>query len=126
MKVIIDVNLSAVWAKYLQGRGHEAVHWSEIGEHNASDLVIMANAAENDAVILTGDMDFAEIHAFENSVKPSVIQIRAKDLLPPAQGPLVTRALTIGASDLVLGAVVTIKGTRMRIAKLPIATTEPR
>jgi predicted nuclease of predicted toxin-antitoxin system len=117
LKVIIDVNLSAVWTKYLQGRGHEAQHWSALGEHNASDRVIMAYAAEHGAVILTGDMDFAEIHAFENSIKPSVIQIRAKDLLPP---------LTIGASDLMLGAVVTIKGTRMRIAKLPIATTEPR
>jgi predicted nuclease of predicted toxin-antitoxin system len=126
LKVIIDVNLSAVWTKYLQGRGHEAQHWSALGEHNASDRVIMAYAAEHGAVILTGDMDFAEIHAFENSIKPSVIQIRAKDLLPPVQGPLVARALTIGASDLMLGAVVTIKGTRMRIAKLPIATTEPR
>jgi predicted nuclease of predicted toxin-antitoxin system len=126
LKVTIDVNLSAAWAKYLQGRGHEAKHWSEIGEHNAEDRVIMAYAAENGAVILTGDMDFAEIHAFENSVKPSVIQIRAKDMLPPAQGPLMARALTIGGSDLELGAVVTIKGTRMRIAKLPIATTEPR
>jgi predicted nuclease of predicted toxin-antitoxin system len=126
LKVIIDVNLSAVWAEYLQGRGHEAMHWSEIGEHNASDRMIMAYAAEHGAVILTGDMDFAEIHAFENSAKPSVIQIRAKDLLPPAQGPLVARALTIAASNLALGAVVTIKGTRMRIAKLPIATTEPR
>ena len=126
MKVIIDVNLSSVWAKYLQDRGHEANHWSALGEHNAKDHVIMAYAAEKNAVILTGDMDFAEIHAFENSIKPSVIQIRAKDLLPTAQGPWVARALTIGASDLELGAVVTIKGTRMRIAKLPIATTEPR
>jgi predicted nuclease of predicted toxin-antitoxin system len=126
LKVIVDVNLSAVWTKYLQVRGHDAVHWSQIGEHNAKDRVIMTYAAENDAIILTGDMDFAEIHAFENSVKPSVIQIRAKDLLPSAQGPLVARALAIGASDLLLGAVVTIKGTRMRIAKLPIATTEPR
>jgi predicted nuclease of predicted toxin-antitoxin system len=126
LKVIVDVNLSAVWVQYLQGRGHEARHWSEIGEHNAKDSVIMAYALENDAIILTGDMDFAEIHAFENSVKPSVIQIRAKDLLPITQGSLVARALTIGASDLEIGAVVTIKGTRMRIAKLPIATTEPR
>jgi len=126
LKVVIDVNLSAVWAKYLHDRGHAALHWSQLGAHNASDRVIMGYAAENEAVILTGDMDFAEIHAFDNSVKPSIIQIGAKDLLPTTLGPLVIRALNIGAYDLKLGAVVTIKGTRMRIAKLPIATTEPR
>ncbi len=126
MKVIVDVNLSPVWAKFLQDRGYEAAHWSELGDHNAADRVIMAYSSDRDAVILTGDMDFAEIHAFENSIKPSVIQMRTKDLLPFTQGPLVVRALTIGATDLKLGAVITIKGTRMRIAKLPIATTEPR
>ena len=86
----------------------------------------MAQARDADAIILTGDMDFAEIHAFESSVKPSVIQLRAKDMLPAALGALVVRALTIGGSNLALGAVITIKGERMRIAKLPIGTTEPR
>jgi predicted nuclease of predicted toxin-antitoxin system len=126
LKVIVDVNLSAVWVAYLKERGHDTAHWSSIGEHNASDREIMRHCAEVEAIILTGDMDFAEIHAFENSTKPSVIQLRAKDLLPTAQGHLVARALTIGASQLALGAVVTIKSTRMRVAKLPFATTETR
>jgi predicted nuclease of predicted toxin-antitoxin system len=126
LKVIVDVNLSATWADFLRERGHEAEHWSHVGAHDADDREIMAYAAKLDAIILTGDMDFAEIHAFENSVKPSVIQIRAKDMLPAAQGHLVVRALTIGAMNLKLGAVVTIKASRMRVAKLPIGTTEPR
>ena len=126
MKVIVDVNLSAARVRFLRDRGHDAEHWSMIGEHNADDLAIMADARFIDVVILTGDMDFAEIHAFESSVKPSVIQLRAKDMLPSALGALVVRALTIGASDLALGAVITVKGSRMRIAKLPIGSTEPR
>ncbi len=126
MKIIVDVNLSPTWAAYLRERGHDAAHWSGIGAHNSDDLEIMAHAAETDAVILTGDMDFAEIHAFENTIKPSIIQIRAKDLLPQAQGALVIRALTIGASNLKIGAVITIKASRMRVAKLPIGTAEPR
>jgi predicted nuclease of predicted toxin-antitoxin system len=126
LKVIVDVNLSAAWVKFLRDRGHDAEHWSMIGEHNADDLLIMAHARSIDAVILTGDMDFAEIHAFEASVKPSVIQLRAKDMLPSGLGSLVARALTIGASNLALGAVITVKGSRMRIAKLPIGSTEPR
>jgi predicted nuclease of predicted toxin-antitoxin system len=126
LKVIVDVNLSAVWVAYLKERGHNVEHWSNIGLHNASDREIMRHCADVGAIILTGDMDFAEIHAFENSTKPSVIQLRAKDLLPTAQGHLVARALTIGASHLALGAVVTIKSTRMRVSKLPFSTTETR
>ena len=126
MKVVVDVNLSAAWVGYLQDRGHEVEHWSRVGAHDADDREIMAYAAQTGAIILTGDMDFAEIHAFENSVKPSIIQLRAKDMLPTAQGPMVVRALTIGATHLELGAVVTIKSSRMRVSKLPIGTTEPR
>jgi predicted nuclease of predicted toxin-antitoxin system len=126
LKVIIDVNLSVAWALYLREHGHDAEHWSHIGAHDAEDQEIMAYAAQLDAVILTGDMDFAEIHAFENSVRPSIIQIRAKDMLPEVQGHLVVRALTIGATNLKQGAVVTIKASRMRVSKLPIGTTERR
>jgi predicted nuclease of predicted toxin-antitoxin system len=126
LRVIVDVNLSAAWADYLRERGHEADHWSQLGSHDAEDLEIMTYAAKLDAIILTGDMDFAEIHAFENSLKPSIIQLRAKDLLPAAQGHLVVRALTIGAVNLKLGAVITIRASRMRVSKLPIGTTEPR
>lgn len=124
--MIVDVNLSATWAQYLRERGHDAEHWTGIGDHTAEDTEIMAYAVQHDAVILTGDMDFASIHAFEQSTKPSIIQLRAKDLLPSAQGHLVARALTIGASNLRLGAVITIKASRMRIAKLPIGNTDPR
>jgi hypothetical protein len=42
------------------------------------------------------------------------------------QGHLVVRALTIGATNLKQGAVVTIKASRMRVSKLPIGTTERR
>ena len=122
----MDVNLSAAWVAFLQGRGHEAEHWSLIGAHDAGDREIMAYCAGVGAVILTGDMDFAEMHAFEGTSRPSVIQLRAKDMLPIALGAEVARALAIAASHLALGAIVTIKSTRMRVAKLPIGNTEPR
>ena len=122
----MDVNLSAAWVNYLQGRGHEAEHWSLIGAHDADDREIMAYCAGAGAIVLTGDMDFAEIHAFEGASQPSVIQLRSRDMLPNALGAEVARALAIAASHLAQGAIVTIKSTRMRVAKLPIGTTEPR
>ena len=126
MKVVIDMNLSVAWVAYLRERGHDAEHWSRIGGHDSEDFEIMTYCRNEDAVILSGDLDFATIHAIEGSSKPSVIQLRARNKLPASEGPLVSRALTIGARNLMLGAIVTISSTRMRVAKLPIATTEPR
>jgi predicted nuclease of predicted toxin-antitoxin system len=126
LKVVIDMNLSVAWVGYLRERGHDAEHWSSIGFHDSDDVEIMEHCRKHNAVILTGDLDFGMLHAFEGTSKPSVIQLRARDKLPESQGRLVARALTLGARDLALGAVVTITATRMRVAKLPIGNTDPR
>ena len=124
MKVVIDMNLSLQWADYLNGRGHEATHWSSIGDRDAKDEVIAEYCSREGAVVLSGDLDFAAYHAVHGTSKPSVIQLRAKDLLPIDLGSLVVRDLTIANMQIVKGAIVTIKGTRMRVTKLPIGNTE--
>jgi predicted nuclease of predicted toxin-antitoxin system len=35
MKILIDMNLSQEWVSVLKAAGHEAVHWSDIGEQSA-------------------------------------------------------------------------------------------
>ena len=119
------MNLSATWISFLKDRGHEAQHWSAIGDARALDTEIASYCAEQDIVVLSGDLDFASYHALQGTSKPSVIQLRGKDLLPRQFGPLVARALTLSHSSLIKGAIITIKNTRMRITKLPIGNTEP-
>ena len=119
------MNLALKWVLYLQERGHECERWSQIGDPDADDGKFIGHAASVNAVILSGDLDFAAYHALQGTSKPSVIQLRAKDMTPKNLGPLVARALTIANRELIKGAVVTIKGTRMRIAKLPIGNTDP-
>ena len=126
MKVVVDMNLSVQWAGYLRERGHEAKHWMEIGSFDAADEEIIDYRRNDGAVILTGDLDFSTLHAVHGTNKPSVVQLRSKDRLPASAGPLVNRALTVGAGNLNLGAIVTISATRMCVAKLPICSTEPR
>ena len=119
------MNLSLAWASYLVGRGHDAEHWSRIGDRNATDIEIATYCSNQGAIVLSGDLDFAAHHALQGSSKPSVIQLRAKDMLPENLGPLVIRALSIANTQLTKGAIVTIKASRMRITKLPIGNTEP-
>jgi len=40
MKILIDMNLSPAWVTALKEAGFESVHWSEIGEPDASDETI--------------------------------------------------------------------------------------
>ncbi len=120
------MNLSVGWTAYLRERGHDAKHWSEIGSFDAPDAEIMEHCRKEGAIILSGDLDFATLHAIHGTDKPSVVQLRSKDRLPASIGPLVNRALTVGAGNLDSGAIVTISATRMRVAKLPIGSTEPR
>ena len=39
MKILLDMNLSPVWVPYLQNGGHEAKHWSEIGDVTAPSVI---------------------------------------------------------------------------------------
>jgi predicted nuclease of predicted toxin-antitoxin system len=41
VKLIIDMNLSPNWVPLFQAAGHQAQHWSAIGNANASDLGIL-------------------------------------------------------------------------------------
>lgn len=47
MKLLVDMNLSPRWIGVLSKAGVEAVHWSELGVHNAPDSEIMAFAVVN-------------------------------------------------------------------------------
>lgn len=81
MKLLVDMNLSPRWAGMLADAGIEAAHWSTLGANNAPDSEIMAYARVNDYVVLTHDLDFSAILAATHGEKPSVVQIRAEDVL---------------------------------------------
>lgn len=120
MKLLIDMNLSPRWAKYLKDAGIEAAHWSTLGAPNAPDAEIMTFARFNGYVVLTHDLDFSAILAATHGLKPSVVQIRSEDVSPDAIGKLVVDALRQMNSDLNNGALLTIDANRTRLRILPL------
>jgi predicted nuclease of predicted toxin-antitoxin system len=120
MKILIDMNLSPRWQKFLMEAGVQAAHWSELGAGDASDLDIMAYAAAHDYVVLTHDLDFAAILAATHGKKPSVVQIRAEQLAPDLIGPHIVSALRQLAVELDYGALVTVEPKRTRMRVLPL------
>ena len=120
MKFLIDMNLSPLWVTFLAERGYEAAHWSTIGEPWAADSEIFDFAAANDWIVFTHDLDFGMLLAALRTNRPSVIQVRAQDVLPSAMGDLVVRAIQTAESNLEAGALVTVEPYRHRVRMLPI------
>ena len=122
MKFVVDVNLSPKWLEVLHRSGFEAIYWTEIGESDAADEVIMEWARGNNAHVPTTDLDFGAILAASGAERPSVVQFRPGRHLPDKLVEQLISAVTRYARALENGALITInqKSTRLRI--LPISS----
>ena len=120
MKLLLDMNLSPTWARFLEENGFEAVHWSTTGEPTATDAVIMAWARDRGFVVVTHDLDFSAILASTEAIGPSVIQVRTQDVLPDAVGSDVVRVLRDHRAALDQGAIVSIDELASRVRVLPV------
>jgi predicted nuclease of predicted toxin-antitoxin system len=120
MKILLDMNLSPLWAGFLEQEGFEAVHWASVGSPTAHDTDIMEWTRQHDHIVFTHDMDFSALLAVSGATGPSVLQVRAQDVLPAALGRDVVRVLTLRAQAFSTGAIVTIDKVKARVRVLPI------
>ena len=120
IKLLIDMNLSPDWVAVLKTHGWSAVHWSSVGDPRASDDAIMNWAVMNEYVVMTHDLDFGAMLALSHARGPSVLQVRAEDILPDHLEGLVIAALKQHASDLASRALVIVDESRSRVRVLPI------
>jgi len=126
MRLVIDMNLAPRWCVLLADAGHEATHWSSLGDGGASDAEIMAHAKAHGRVVLTHGSDFAAMLAATGGESPSVVQVRADDTSPEAIGAAVLAALRQMAEELEAGALVTVEPGRSRLRLLPLRrVTDP-
>jgi len=121
MKILIDVNLSPEWVSVLKTGGHEAVHWSRIGEPNASDSEILSWAKAHGYVMFTHDLDFGTILAATKANAPSVFQIRTQDVTPQVISDLVLSVLNQFREQLLKGALISIDEDKSRARILPLS-----
>ena len=120
MTLLVDMNLSPSWVEVLLAAGHDAVHWSSIGDAAAPDAELLLWARTNDATLLTCDLDFAAILASVSADAPSVVQLRMDDVLPSSAGPIVLAALNQFEEELAAGALISVDPDRARGRVLPL------
>jgi predicted nuclease of predicted toxin-antitoxin system len=120
IKLLIDMNLSPQWIEAFERNHWLALHWSMVGDPQASDQRIMEWARSNQYVIFTHDLDFGVLLALTQAGGPSVIQVRAQDVLPGHLGKVVIAALRQYESLLEVGALVVVDESTSRARVLPL------
>jgi len=114
------MNLSLGLVEPLDAAGYEVQHWSQVGDHGAPDSKIMEWAAQNEAVVITHDLDFSAILASTKGRSPSVIQIRTQDTLGEGFIAVLIVALQHFSEMLESGAIVSIDENGQRARALPL------
>jgi predicted nuclease of predicted toxin-antitoxin system len=125
VKLLLDMNLSPRWAELLRQAGHDAVHWSTVGQATAEDQALMAWARTHGYVVVTNDLDFGAILAATQAEGPSVLQMRTEAVSPHSLGDRLLKALERFEGDLLAGALITVDERRERARLLPIKPQRP-
>ena len=100
--------------------GLDAAHWFTFGDPRATDQAIMEWARTNGYIVFTHDLDFGAILAATQANGPSVIQIRAEDVLPEDAGDALLSAIHRFQELLEQGALISVDLERARARILPI------
>jgi predicted nuclease of predicted toxin-antitoxin system len=120
MKILIDMNLSPDWAAAFAAENIESVHWSIVGDPRAEDIEIMDYARANDYVVFTHDLDFGTLLALTQAESPSVLQVRAQNILPSHLANTVVAVLRANEETLEQGALIVVDEGRARVRILPL------
>jgi predicted nuclease of predicted toxin-antitoxin system len=75
---LLDENLSPETVKVLQERGYSAVWLTEFVQLGATDTEIARAAVEANAIIVTQDLDFAEMFFFNSGYSVGTIVLRLR------------------------------------------------
>jgi len=121
VRFLVDQNRSPRLAELLREAGHDAVHTGELGLERAEDDELLALAAEQGRVVVSGDTDFGALLALTRSRSPSVILFRARNLPHAAQqSAIILGYLDDLADDFDHGAVIVVTDDRIRVRRLPL------
>ncbi len=120
MKILIDMNLSPDWTAAFAAQNIESVHWSTIGDPRAEDTEIMEYARANDYIVFTHDLDFGTLLALTQAESPSVVQVRAQNILPSHLANIVIAVLRANEETLEQGALIVVDEGSARVRILPL------
>jgi predicted nuclease of predicted toxin-antitoxin system len=105
---------------FLRDRGFEAVHLHELGLDRMSDVEVVKKARREGYIVLTHDLDFAELIALSGAELPSVVIFRLRDMRPDNLNHYLELLVTEHQTALNQGVIVSVSEGRIRVRMLPI------
>jgi predicted nuclease of predicted toxin-antitoxin system len=126
MRFLLDMGISPRVAEFLREEQHDAVHLFEQGLGRLPDRDILTKARDEGRILLTHDLDFADLLAASGADLPSVILFRLSDMRPASVRLHLARVLTDFSLDLERGAIISVSDRRIRVRALPITAFPPR
>ncbi len=120
MRFLVDMNLATDVAVWLRTQGHDAVHLRELGLQKLGDQAVLAKAVAEKRVVLTFDLDFADLAAAAGEARAAVILLRLRSARTARILDRLRDVLASTAQALETGAIVIVEDTRLRIRRLPI------
>ncbi|MDO9287769.1 MAG: DUF5615 family PIN-like protein [Thermodesulfovibrionales bacterium] len=120
LKFIADIHISPITIEELKKRGHNIIRITEKLPPTSTDNEIIQLAYQEQAVIITQDLDFSAIIAQSGLNSPSVISLRVANAKPDMITRLLTTVLPRIEVELTEGAIVSIDEKEYRIRKLPV------
>lgn len=121
LKFIADIHISPLTVKALQRKGYDIIRITDKLPATSSDNEIVQLAYQEQAVIITQDLDFSAIIAQSGLKGPSVISLRVVNAKPNVVTQILSMVLPLIEADLAEGVIVSINEREYRIKKLPIA-----
>jgi len=94
VKCVADMGIALSTVHALRQHGHDIRHLSEEGLQRLSDPLILEKARQEERLVITCDLDFADLLAVGAYALPSVILLRLQDQTPASVIPRVLRVLT--------------------------------
>ncbi|MBV9587228.1 MAG: DUF5615 family PIN-like protein [Alphaproteobacteria bacterium] len=78
MRLLLDMNLPPAMATWLRGEGHDAVHARDLQLAKLPDVEVFARATADRRVVITFDLDFADLAAAAAGTGPGVVLLRLR------------------------------------------------
>jgi predicted nuclease of predicted toxin-antitoxin system len=116
MKFLVDRCAGRRLANWLRERGHDVLESRQLGP-DPGDLALLQIAAQQQRILITIDTDFGAL-VFLHGVEHEGL-VRLSDVPAPERIELFERLLTHHVADLGVGAVITVRGNRIRVSRNP-------
>lgn len=120
MKFLADMGISLRTVTWLRSLGYDVLHLRDRGLQKLPDDKILDLALVEQRIILTIDLDFAQLLAVSKKALPSVIIFRLGNENYPEINQRLIEVLNNCQKDLETGAIVSVNNETFRVKKLPI------